>query len=63
MAGFIKVLWTRSERCIEEHKAKDGRIENMEKIIGACEAEKCPARQRLWPHPATISPRTSNPQQ
>jgi hypothetical protein len=49
MAGFIKVLWTRSEKCIEEHKSKDARIENMEKIIGACEAEQCPARQRLGP--------------
>jgi len=49
MAGFIKVLWTRSEQCIEEHKVKDARIEAMEKIIGACEAEHCPARIRLWP--------------
>jgi len=51
LTGVVKLLWVRSEKCIEEHKTKDARIETMEKIIGACEAEKCPARQRLW-HPA-----------
>jgi len=49
LIAVVKVLWVRSENCIEEHKAKDARIENMEKIIGACESEKCPARIRLWP--------------
>ena len=51
LIAVVKVLWVRSEKCIEEHKAKDARIENMEKIIGACESEKCPARIRLWPRP------------
>lgn len=49
LTAVVKILWSRSERCIEEHKAKDARIEAMEKIIGACEAEHCPARTRLWP--------------
>lgn len=65
LIAVVKILWVRSEKCIEEHKAKDARIESMEKIIGACESERCPARIRLWPRqePAALSlaPRGHNP--